>query len=177
MYAPSLNPRDRRFRGSRIASRIAPVSCGNSQVLPSRSRRCIDPWRPSPLARPSSPSLAYRSLVTHSLSLSLSAAVFLFPTHPSSSFLVPPARYAHATLGVTSRGQHVGEFNICPLLRFLGSLRPLDSARTRPEKRRWLKGSALSTRVTHQTIIPEIVLLSSARIYGRASDPAASLTR
>lgn len=86
--------------------RRADVSRGNSQVLSSRSRRCIDPWHPLAPRSPILPTLS-RPLAT----LPPFAAVFLLPPRPSSSFLVP--RYAH-TLAVTSRGQHVGEFKHAP---------------------------------------------------------------
>lgn len=104
-----------------------PVSCGNSQVLSSRSRRCIDPWHP-----PSSLFLPFRlsfadPLSCSFISFSLSLTVVFLHFHPSSSFLLPPARDAH-TPGMTSRGQHVGEFKHLPSSSFLDSLRPLSKS-------------------------------------------------
>lgn len=96
-----------------IVSRVD-VSRRNSQVLSSRSRRCIDPWHP---LTPRSPTLPTLSCLLLSLSCPpiLPPFAAVFSSRPSSSFLVP--RYAH-TLAVTSRGQHVGEFKHLPLLRF-----------------------------------------------------------
>lgn len=97
--------------------RRAGVSRGNSQVLLSRSRRCIDPWHPLAPRPPFQPSFALRFSLSLSFPSALSpfATIFLFPLSSLFFLLVP--RYAH-TLVVTSRRQHVGEFKHLPLLHF-----------------------------------------------------------
>lgn len=61
------------------------------------------------------------------ISFSLLLTVVFLHFHPSSSFLLPPARDAH-TPGMTSRGQHVGELKHLPSSSFLDSLRPLSKS-------------------------------------------------
>lgn len=115
----SLNPRSELYdRVSRV--RLSPlVSCGNSQVLSSRSRRCIDPRHP-----PSSLFLPFRSSFADPLSCSFISfslsliAVFLHfhpvPLLPSCCLLLAtPTRRAwrHAT-------NTWANSNICPLLHF-----------------------------------------------------------
>lgn len=101
-----------------------PVSCGNSQVLSSRSRRCIDPWHP-----PSSLFLPFRSSFADPLSCSFLSLSFPFSLFrlPRSSYISTPSlffllvasrsRRPHAERDVTrpTRGRNS---NICSLLHF-----------------------------------------------------------
>lgn len=152
----SLNPRSELYdRVSRVRRqdpagilRFCPPGLAVALILaiPPRPSFSLSAHPSSTLSLAPSPSLSF-TLTT----------VFLYfhPVHPSSSFLLPPARDAH-TLGVTSRGQHVGEFKHLPSSSFLDSLRPLFKSRLGGQKKRWLKGSELLSLSGNRMIILEI---------------------
>lgn len=85
---------------SRIA-RPPPGSCGNSQVLSSRSRRCIDPCYP-----PSSLFLPFRSSFVDPLSCSLSLS--LFHSHYGLPIFSPRTSLFFLLVASRSRRPHAG---------------------------------------------------------------------